>query len=158
MPVRQVSMRKIKECLRMKWSCGLSHGKIAKALGLSKGVVCKYAQQAVAAGLDWDKVSSLDETELQHLLIPSTKRHRGTRPLPDWAIAHREMHKKGITLQLLWEEYVEANAGVTTYRCKRSFERRGPGIKCYRAAYAAHAGAPLCRRGSPIRAKLGTTG
>jgi hypothetical protein len=33
MPVKQVTMRKIKECLRMKWSCGLSHDKIAKAVG-----------------------------------------------------------------------------------------------------------------------------
>ena len=100
----------------MKWSCGLSHAQIANALGLSKGVISKYAQLAQTAGLDWDTVSSLDETALQHLLIPSTKCHRGTRPLPDWATAHREMHKKGITLQLLWEEYVEANAGVATYR------------------------------------------
>jgi hypothetical protein len=46
-------------------------------LGLSKGVISKYAKLAEAAGLDWDKVSSLDETELQHLLIPSTKRTRG---------------------------------------------------------------------------------
>jgi hypothetical protein len=29
------------------------------------------------------------------------------------------MHKKGITLQLLWEEYVEAHSGVATYRYTR---------------------------------------
>lgn len=116
MPVKQVSMRKIKECLRLKWSCGLSHAQTANALGLSKGVISKYVQLAQAAGLDWDKVSSLDEADLQHLLIPSTQRTRGTRPLPDWDIVHREMHKKGVTLQLLWEEYVEANSGVATYR------------------------------------------
>ena len=109
-------MRKIKECLRLKWSCGLSHAQTANALGLSKGVVSKYVQLAQAAGLDWDKVSPLDETDLQRLLIPSTQRSRGARPLPDWDIAHREMHKKGVTLQLLWEEYVEANSGVATYR------------------------------------------
>lgn len=116
MPVKQVTMRKIKECLRMKWSCGLSHEKIAKALGLSKGVVCKYAKLAVAAGLDWDRVSSLDDTELQQILSPGAKRPRGTRAVPDWAIAHREMRKKGVTLQLLWEEYVDAHADVNTYR------------------------------------------
>jgi transposase len=116
MPVKQVTMRKIKECLRMKWSCGLSHEKIAKALGLSKGVVTKYAKLAVAAGLDWERASSLDETALQQLLIPSVKRSRGARPVPDWAIAHREMHKKGVTLQLLWEEYVDAHTGEDTYR------------------------------------------
>jgi transposase len=117
MPVKQVSMRKIKECLRMKFSCEISHEKIAKALGLSKGVVSKYVGLAQAAGMNWDTVSALDETELQHLLLPSIKRTRGVaRPLPDWSFAHREMHKKGVTLQLLWEEYADANSGVSTYR------------------------------------------
>ena len=100
----------------MKWSCRLSHEKIAKALGLSKGVVTKYARLAVAASLDWERVSSLDETELQQLLTPGVKRTRGARPVPDWAVAHREMHKKGVTLQLLWEEYVNAHADADTYR------------------------------------------
>ena len=116
MPVKQVAMRKIKECLRLKWSCNLSHEQIAKALGLSKGVVSKYTQLATAAGLDWVAVAPLDEPALQHLLIPNTPRHRGARPHPDWLTIHREMHKKGITLQLLWEEYVEANPSAETYR------------------------------------------
>ena len=107
MPVKQVAMRKIKECLRLKWSCHLSHEQIAKALGLSKGVVSKYTQLATAAGLDWPTVAVLDETALQHLLLPNTPRHRGLRPQPDWLVIHREMHQKGITLQLLWEEHVE---------------------------------------------------
>jgi len=53
-------MREIKECLRMNWSSGLSHDSIAGALGLSKGVISKYAQLAVAVGLDCVRVSALD--------------------------------------------------------------------------------------------------
>ena len=115
MPVKQVSMRKIKECLRLKWSCELSHEKIAKALSLSKGVISKYVQLAQASGLYWEKISTLDEIDLQRLLLPSIKRTRGERVLPDWGITHREMHKKGVTLQLLWEEYGDAHPGVATY-------------------------------------------
>lgn len=44
-------MRTITEVLRLKYDAGLSHEKIARACGLSKGVVSKYvslAQLAVA--------------------------------------------------------------------------------------------------------------
>lgn len=39
MSAPRVAMRKIKECLRLKLECGLSLERVAKALGLSKGVV-----------------------------------------------------------------------------------------------------------------------
>lgn len=29
----------------------------------------------------------------------------GPRPVPDWAQVHTELKRKGVTLQLLWEEY-----------------------------------------------------
>ena len=45
-------MRKIKDVLRLKLEARLSHERIAEALGISKGVVAKYASLAAAAGLD----------------------------------------------------------------------------------------------------------
>lgn len=45
-------MRKIKDVLRLKLHAGLSHERIAASLGISKGVVAKYASLAAAAGLD----------------------------------------------------------------------------------------------------------
>jgi hypothetical protein len=41
-------MRKINDVLRLKLEAGLSHDRIAAALGLSKGVVAKYASLAAA--------------------------------------------------------------------------------------------------------------
>ncbi len=35
---------------------------------------------------------------------------------PDYGVLHRELRRKGVTLQLLWEEYVEAHPGLRTYR------------------------------------------
>jgi DNA-binding transcriptional regulator LsrR (DeoR family) len=44
-------MRQIRELLRLTYECGLSHARIARALGLSKGVVGKYVKLAARAGL-----------------------------------------------------------------------------------------------------------
>lgn len=52
MPAARISMRKIKDVLRLKLQAGRSHERIATALGISKGVVANYASLAAAAGLD----------------------------------------------------------------------------------------------------------
>lgn len=58
-------MRKIKDVLRLKLDAKMSHQQIAAALGISKGVVTKYAGLAAAAGLDWTVVQGLDEVALR---------------------------------------------------------------------------------------------
>jgi transposase len=44
------------------------------------------------------------------------------RPLPDWAVVHRELRRKGVTLWLLWEEYCAAHAGAACYSYTRFCE------------------------------------
>ncbi len=46
MPQERLSMRKIREVLRYRYSTGLSLDAIARALKLSKGVVAKYVRLA----------------------------------------------------------------------------------------------------------------
>ena len=103
-------MRNIKECLRLKLEAGLSHEKIARALQLSKGVVSKYVTAARVAGLDWPALAAMDEAALAAALFPpaSPGKPRGERVLPDVLSIHRELRRKGVTLQLLWEEYLAA--------------------------------------------------
>lgn len=62
MPAARIQMRKIKDVLRLRLEARLSHERIAEALGISKGVVAKYASVAAAAGLDWPTVRGLSET------------------------------------------------------------------------------------------------
>ena len=57
MPAVRINMRKLKDALRLKFEGGLSHHKIATALGISKGVVTKYVGLAVAARLDWQAIA-----------------------------------------------------------------------------------------------------
>ena len=108
-------MRKIKECLRLKLDCGLSHERIALALGLSKGVVSKYVARAEAAGLEWPALSALDEAQIAAQLCAPAPIVRGDRAPIDLPWVHHELRRKGVTRQLLWQEYREANAGRPTY-------------------------------------------
>jgi transposase len=124
MPAQRTSMRRLKEVLRLKWSCGLSHRQISRAVGVSVGAISQYAAQASAAGLDWSIVEPLDEEELERrLLAPSSSVQCAKRIDPDYAWIHRELRRKGVTLQLLWEEYLDAHAGGQTYRYTQFCQR-----------------------------------
>ena len=115
MPVLRITMRKIKDVLRLKLDAKLSHEQIALALGISKGVVTKYVGLAAAAGLDWATVSALDETALQQRLLVRPER-ASAYAVPDYGRIHQELRKKGVTLMLLWEEYQAEYADRQTWR------------------------------------------
>jgi len=99
-------MHKIKELLRLKYECSLSFERIARALGVSKGVVAKYVKAVEVAGLKWPQVRELDEAELEQRLKHRHGRGAGACfTAPDLALVHQELKRKGVTLALLWEEY-----------------------------------------------------
>lgn len=116
MPTQRVPMRNIKEVLRLKFDCDLSHERIARALGLSKGVVSKYVARARLAGLDGTSVAALDEAELVRRLCPELPARRGERAAIDLPWVHRELRRKGVTLQLLWQEYGQTQATAPPYQ------------------------------------------
>ena len=70
------------------------------------GVVNKYLNAAAAADTRWP-LPDLSEPELRHRIqsrddIPTA----ATPAQPDFILMHSELKKKGVTRQLLWEEYV----------------------------------------------------
>jgi transposase len=107
-------MRQITEILRLKHEAKLSHDKIARALGVSKGVVSKYVSLAQAKGLTWPLPESMDEAGLERLLFPAPSAPARFVE-PDLPHIHHELKRKGVTLQLLWAEYV-ATHGEAAYR------------------------------------------
>ena len=114
MPAKRSAMRKITEVLRLKFEARLSHERIAAATGLSKGAVSNYVQRAVQRGLGWPLPPQLDEAALERLLFPQVvKLEQYTHA--DYAYVHQELKRKGVTLQLLWEEYHAAH-GERAYR------------------------------------------
>jgi hypothetical protein len=120
-------MRKIRDVLRLKFEVQLSHEKIAAATGVSKGAVTNTVQRAAQKGLSWPLPADLDDSRLEALLYAQAAPHR-EYALPDYALIHQELKRKGVTLQLLWEEY-EAAYGERGYRysqfCAHYHEYRG---------------------------------
>lgn len=97
-----MSMRKLKEVLRLKWACGLTHRRISRAIGISVGAVSKFAAQASQAGLDWAAAEALSEDELNARRRPAATDATATasrRIEPDYAALHRELRRKGVSLR-----------------------------------------------------------
>jgi transposase len=104
MPAKRSAMRKIKEVLRLKFEARLSHERIAAATGLSKGAVSNYVHRALQKSLGWPLPEELDDAALERLLYPQVVQ-RELYTHADYAYVHQELKRKGVTLQLLWEEY-----------------------------------------------------
>ena len=100
----RLSMRKIREALRLKAS-GLSYRTIARACLIGKETVREYLGRAAEAGLTWPLPEGLGEEELERRLFPREPVSVRKEAEPDWALVHRELRKKGVTRELLWEEY-----------------------------------------------------
>lgn len=108
MPRKRLSMRKIREVLRLRWAHGLSKRKTALVCGLSRPVVDDYLRRAEEAGLSCPLSADLDDGTLERLLYPAAPAWpAAVRGLPDWSVINQEMKHKGVTLFLLWQEYRE---------------------------------------------------
>ena len=115
MPKQRMSLPMIKDVIRLKWHAQLSYEQIATTLKVSKGAVAKYVSLATVAGLDWETVQHWNERQLSSALLP---RAATSQPFvePDWGRIHRELDRKGMTLMLLWQEYVAAHPDGRTWR------------------------------------------
>ena len=105
MAQRRLSMRKIREILRLKHEAGLTNRQIAQSCGRSRSTIASYLERAKRAGLSWPVPEAWDEEELHRRLFGQTASSAPTRPLPDWTHIHKELRRRHVTLQLLWEEY-----------------------------------------------------
>jgi len=111
MPAKRKAMRKIKEVLRLKFEAKLSHEHIAAATGLSKGAVTSYLKRALKAGIGWPLEPHLDDVVLEARLFRLASVPAAGHAAPEFALIHQELKRKGVTLQLLWEEYATAHPG-----------------------------------------------
>jgi len=107
---RRLSMRKIKEVLRLKWQNGCRNKQIATSCNIARSTVREYLGRAQEAGLSWPLDPNLDDTALENLLF--SVREAGTsseRQMPSMGYLFRELKRKGMTLQLLWYEHKQVN-------------------------------------------------
>ncbi len=91
---------------------GLSNRMIALITGIGKTAVSKHVRSARKLGLDWTRIASMSEEAIEALLYPSPEMKKPGGPVtPDWDDVAKELRRKGVTKQLLWEEYREDHGG-----------------------------------------------
>lgn len=112
-------MRKIREVLRLKHN-GRSQREIASSVCVAVGTVCGQLRRAKEVGITWELAETMTDGELDALLFRDAGRSvAATRAVIAYGHVHHELHKSGVTLQLLWSEYVDGVAA------------RGDGTKPY---------------------------
>ena len=110
MTTKRITMNKLKEILRLKYEAQLSLRQIGDSLSLSIGVISKYLQRAEAAGLCWPLPEGVSESELERRLQPGRIRSTSADLAePDFVEMEHELKQKGMTRQLLWEEYAQSH-------------------------------------------------
>jgi len=108
MPAERTAMRHVREVLRLR-TAGISGNEIARRLNLAPSTVRLTLQRLTTAGLDWPLPAELTDAALEARLFSAvgTKQGHRRRAEPDWAEVHRELKRKHVTLQILWDEYIE---------------------------------------------------
>ncbi|GFP26153.1 hypothetical protein HKBW3S25_01641, partial [Candidatus Hakubella thermalkaliphila] len=114
MTKKRLSMRKIKEALRLK-ALGLTNRQIARSVKVSRSTVAEYLRRAEEASLAWPLPEGLDDASLERLLFPPQGEPKDPKVLPDFSYIHTELKRKGVTLKLLWEEYLADHPGGYNY-------------------------------------------
>lgn len=101
----RLPMRKIRDVLRLS-AAGLSKRQIAASLGIGPTAAGACLRRAREAGISWPLPDDLGDDALERRLYPAPAvATKDWRSLPDWPAVHRELRRKGVTLQLVWEEY-----------------------------------------------------
>lgn len=113
---KRISMLKIREILRLHHQHGLSMRQISDSVSVGIGTVHRLLRRCTAAELSWAAVVEMNDQELSAALHS----HAGAAGaaevvVPDWQVMEQELSKKGVTRQLLWEEYVCLNGADKSY-------------------------------------------
>ena len=102
-------MRHINEILRLKHQSHLSVREIGRSCGLPASTVGDYLKRAEEAGLAWPLPENLSPEQLEEKLLGTPVAAPAAKDLPDWPQLRQELRRKGVTLQLLWREYIQAH-------------------------------------------------
>jgi transposase len=104
---KELSMRKVREILRLTMVCGMGDREIARSCSVSHATVGKYRSRVLAVGTKYSEIEVMDDSELMSILKIVKKEQEDNRHQPDWEWVYRELRKKSVTMPLLWQEYKE---------------------------------------------------
>lgn len=98
-------MRDLKRILELRFE-NHSQREIARMLKVSRNTVRDVFDAADAAGVYWNTAYNLSESQINELLFPSNGIDVSYEQ-PDYAYVHKELLKVGVSLKMLWKEYVD---------------------------------------------------
>ena len=101
MPAERTAMRQVREIVRMR-AAGISSREIGVRLGIAPST------EATQRGFVFQ---CTDEAALEARLFSQVGTKQGHRrhAEPDFGLIHRELKRKHVTLQILWDEYIDAH-------------------------------------------------
>lgn len=104
-------MKKIKNILKLRFITDLSFRKISGAVNVPSSTVADYCKRFNITKIELDIFLEYDEDKIYKLLFPenSIVKKYNSRPVPDVQYIQKEIVRRGVTYELLWQEYKEAN-------------------------------------------------
>lgn len=132
MPTERIAMRRVREMLRLSRDGGLATREVARRTGVAPSTIREMFRRFEASGLSWPLPLDLTDSDLEARLYGEAGSRQGTRRRaePDWSALNRELKRKHVTLQILWDEYIETHPDGYRYSrfCElyRSWEARLP--------------------------------
>lgn len=117
-----MEMGRVREMLRLK-EAGHTQREIHRLVGVARSTIQEYLWAAAQHELTYERAKALKDDELQALFCKRTPgRSRREVSEPDYSRIHSEyLSRKGVTLVLLWQEWVAASGGGYSYS---TFSRR----------------------------------
>lgn len=104
---------------------GVSANEICRTRGMSKHTVKNALDAAREKGITWEDAQGMSDSEVLEALWPERAEAARAVREPDWDHIHHELARKGVTLKLLWEEYLEgAKADGSAAISYSTFARR----------------------------------
>jgi len=104
-------MRAVREVMRMYWEGGLPVREIARMTGVARSTARDMIVRFERSGLAWPVPAEISDADLEARLygVAGVKPGRRKQPEPDWSVVARELKRKHVTLQVVWEEYIAAH-------------------------------------------------
>jgi transposase len=116
----------------MRFEKDMSQRQVAQVLNVSRSTVQEYWGRYDGLGLSWAEGALLPDSVLEEKLFSSTLFATEKCEGPDCAYIHRELQRRGVTLQLLWEEYREMHSqGYGYSRFCELYRSWAHGLKIY---------------------------
>lgn len=122
-------MNRVREVLRYK-EHGLSQREIHKAVGIARSTVQGYLGLAEVRGITYEQAQKLSDSDLRLVFGRKSPGRQSQCEDPDFERIHKELNsRKGMTLELLWQEWLEMVAVGCSYSvfCRRY--RKWAGVK-----------------------------